>query len=79
MMVFIHREMRQHMRYSFNIIIPVSDMVLEFGEKLKPSHIAYVPQEHRQILLIINLPENTNKVMPSVHNNTCREVAQELM
>ena len=41
---FIYREMQRHVQDSFGIILPTRDVVRVFGDKLKLSCIAAVPQ-----------------------------------
>ena len=50
-----------------------------FGEKLKLSRIAEIPQAQHWPLLILNLSAAPDKETPSVNNTTDREIAPESM
>ena len=50
-----------------------------FGEKLKLSHIAEVPQSQRRPRLILNLSAPPNKENPSVNGTRDREITPESM
>ena len=61
---FIYREMRHCVRDGFSILLPAADTVRVFGDKLKISCIAAVPQEHQRLRLIINLSAQPCEGMP---------------
>ena len=48
-------DMQRRIKDRFRILLPVADTVQMFGEKMKLSHIATVPQAHRHPGLILNL------------------------
>ena len=48
-----------------------------FGDKLKLSCVAVVPQEYLWLRLILNLPENLNEGTPSFNGATEREVTPD--
>ena len=50
-----------------------------FGENIKLSRIAEVPQAQFQTRLILNLPEKPDEGTPSVNDTTDREFASESM
>ena len=50
-----------------------------FGEQLKLSRIAAVPQAQRRPRLILNLLTPPDKETPSVNDTTDREIAPESM
>ena len=77
MVGFIRGEMQGRVQDGYSIILPTDDAVHIFGESLKLSHITAVPQSHHQPRLILNLSENSDKVMPSVNNTTDRDIALE--
>ena len=52
---FIRGEMQRRIKYGFRIFLPLADAIRLFGEKLKLSCIAEMPQAHRCLRLIINL------------------------
>ena len=60
MIVFIHGYMSHIVRDGFSILLPEADAARLFGDKLKMSCIAAVPQEHRRLRLVLNLSENIN-------------------
>ena len=57
--------------------MPAADAVGLFGDNLKLSWIAAVPQEYRQPRLILNLSAKSDEVMSSVNETTVRESAPE--
>ena len=76
---FICVDMWQPMRYGFRILLPASYLFRVFGDNLKLSHIAVVPQEHRMMRLILTLLGKPNEVTPSLKDTTDREVAPDSM
>ena len=79
MTTFIGGEMKRRINDGFSILLPAADVVQLFGEKMKISRIATVPQAHRHPRLILNLSEKPDVVMPSVNYTTSREAATELL
>ena len=43
---FIRGEMQRRIKYGFSILLPAAGAIRLFGEKLKLSHIAAMPQAH---------------------------------
>ena len=74
---FIRGELRQRIKYGFSILLPVADSIQLFGERLKPSHIAVVPQAHRCPRLILDLLEQLDSDTLSVNETTDREAAPD--
>ena len=74
MTAFIRGEIRQHVQNLFIILLPVTDAVRLFGDKLKLSGIVAVPQKHRRPRLIFNLLAQPDEGAPSVNDTTYREV-----
>ena len=52
---FIQGEIQRRIMDGLNILLPAADTIRLFGEKLKLSCIAEMPQAHRRLRLIINL------------------------
>ena len=74
---FIRGEMQRRIKYGFRIFLPSADAIRLFGEKLKLSCITEMPQAHRRLRLIINLPSQPDSDMSSVNTTTNREAAPE--
>ena len=51
--------MRQYVQDGFRILIAAADVVRVFGDIMKLSRIAAVPQEHCRLCLILNLLATT--------------------
>ena len=79
MVGFIWGEMQWRVKDGFRILLHAADAVWIFGEGLKLSCIAVVPQSHQQPHLNLNLLEISDEGRPSVDNTTDREIAPELM
>ena len=74
MTAFICKEMRQRVQDGFRILLPEAGAARVFGDKLKPSCITAVPQDHHRPRLVLNLLENPDDGTPSVNDTTGREV-----
>ena len=74
---FIRGEMQRGIKDGFCILVPASDTLRLFGEILKLSRIASVPQAHRRPRLIINLSAQLESDTLSVNETTNRESAPE--
>ena len=79
MATFIQGEIQRSTKDGFIIILLATDSLQIFGEKLKLSRIAEVPQAHHCQCLILNLPKKTDEGTPSVNDTTNREAATELL
>ena len=79
MTAFIRGEMQRRIKDGFSILLPAADAIRLFGEKLKLSCIAAVPQARRRPRLIINLSEQPDSDTPSVNETIDREAAPELL
>ena len=77
MTTFIQGEIQRRIKDGFSILLPASDAVRLFGNKLKLSRIAAVPQAHLHPRLILNLPAKSGVGTPSVNSTTNREAAPE--
>ena len=75
MVSFIRGELRWQVQDGFSILLSAEDAVQLFGEKLKPSRIAAVPQAQRQPRLILDLSAPPDNETPSVNNTTDREIS----
>ena len=69
--------MQLRIKDGFSILIPASDTIILFGEKLKLSCIATVTQAHRCPRLILNLSDQLDANTPGVNNSTDRKVAPD--
>ena len=76
---FIREELLQRIKDGFSILLPAEDAMRLFGEKLKLSCIAAVPQAHRCPRLILNLSAQPDSNTLSVNETTDREAAPELL
>ena len=74
---FIRGDMQQRIKYGFSILLLAADVVQVFGERLKMSRIAAVPQAHLRLRLILNLSAQPDSDTPSVNDTTDREVVPE--
>ena len=72
---FIRGEMRRRIKDGFSILLLAADVIQMFGERLKISCIAAVPQAHRRLHLILNLLAQMDSDTPSVNETTDREAA----
>ena len=79
MVSFIQGELQQRVQDGFSILLSTENDVLLFGDKLKLSRIAAVPQAQRRLRLILNLLAPLDNENPSVNNTTDREIAPESM
>ena len=79
MVGLIWGEIQQKAQDGLRILLPAADAVWIFGEKIKLSCIAAVPQAYRRPRLVIKLLEKPDKVTPSVNVTTNREIASEFM
>ena len=77
MNVFIRGELRRRIKDGFSILLPAADAMRLFGEKLKLSRIAAVPQSHRCPRLILDLSAQPDSNTLSVNETTDREAAPE--
>ena len=69
--------MQRRIQDGFSILLPAADTVRMFGENIKLSCIALVPQTHRRPRLILNMLEKLYKDTPSVNDTKYREVSPE--
>ena len=69
--------MQRRIKDGFSILLPAADVIRLFGERLKLSCIAAVPQAHCRPHLIINLLVQPDSDMPSVNETIYREAALE--
>ena len=76
---FIRGELRRRIKGGFSILLPAADAMRLFGEKLKLSRIAAVPQAYRHSRLILNLSAQPNSNTLSVNETTDREATPELL
>ena len=67
--------MQQRIKHGFSILLSAADAISLFGEKLKISRIAAVPQANLRPRLILNLPEQPDSDMPRINKTTDREAA----
>ena len=74
---FIQREMQRRIKGGCSILLPASDTIILFGEKLKLSFITVVPQAHRRPRLILNLSPQPDSETPSVNKTNNKEAAPE--
>ena len=79
MVSFIRGELRRRIQDGFSILLSAEDAVRLFGEQLKLSRRAAVPQAQRQPRLILNWSAPPEKETPSVNDTTDREIAPESM
>ena len=78
MTCFIRGELRRRIKDGFSILLPpAADAMRLFGEKLKLSCIAAVPQAHRRPHLILNLSAQPDSNTLSVNETTNRDAAPE--
>ena len=77
MIVFIFGDMQHHVQDGFSILLPAADASALFGDKLKLSRIAAVPQDHQRPRLILNLMEQPHEGTPSVNGTTERKIYPE--
>ena len=76
---FIRGELQRRVQDGFSILLSAEDAIRLFGEKLKLSRIAAVPQAQLRPHLILNLSAPPGNGTPSVNNTTDREIAPESM
>ena len=69
--------MHRRVQDRFIILFPAEDALWVFGEKLKLSCIAALPQAHLRPRLILNLLAQPNKVTPSVNDITYSGISPE--
>ena len=74
---FIRGELRRRIKDGFSILLPAADAIQLFGERLKLSCIAALPQAHRRLCLILNLSEQPDSDTFSVNETTEREATLE--
>ena len=67
--------MQRRVNDGFSILLPAADAVQIFGERLKLSCIAVVPQAQRQPRLILNILARPGTGMPSVNSTTDRDIS----
>ena len=79
MTAFIWGDMQQRIKDGFSILLSAADAISLFGDKLKISCIAAVPQAHLRPRLILNLSEQPDSDMPRIKKTTNREAAPELL
>ena len=72
-------EMQRSIKDGFSTLFPTADTIRLFGERLKLSRIAAVPQANFRLRLILNLSAQPDSDMPSVNDTTNREAAPELL
>ena len=72
MVSFIQRDLWRRVQDGFSILLSAEYSVLLFGEKLKLSCIAVVPQAQRRPRIILELLAPPDKETPSVNENTDR-------
>ena len=77
--VFICGDMQWRVQDGLIILLPALDAVQTFGEKIKLSCIAAVPQPHQRPHLILDFLEKPDEGMPSVNNTANMEVSPELI
>ena len=77
MTLFIRGELRQRIKDGFSILLLTADNMRLFGEKLKLSRIAAVPQAHHRPRLILNLSAQPDSNTLSVNETTNREAVPE--
>ena len=68
----IRGEMQQRVKDGFSILTPTADAVRIFGESLKISRIAAVPQSHFRPRPILKLLVTLDKGILGVNDNTGR-------
>ena len=71
--------MQRMINDGFNILFPAADAIQLFGEWLKLTLIAAVPQEHSHPRLILNLLAQQDSDTPSFNKTTDREAGLELL
>ena len=69
--------LRRRIKDGLSILLPAADAMRLFGDKLKLSRIAAVPQAHRRPRLILNLSAQPDLNTLSVNETTDREAAPE--
>ena len=69
--------MQQRIKYGFSIFVLAADVIRLFGEKLKLSRIAEMPQAHCRLRLILNLSSQLASDTPIVTTTNNREAAPE--
>ena len=74
---FIRGELRRRIKDGFSILLLAADAMQLFGERLKFSRIAAVPQAHRRLRLILNLSTQPGSKTLSVNETTNREAAPD--
>ena len=77
MVGFIQGGVQKRVQDGFIVHLPMAEAVHIFGERLKISLIASVPQAHIRLRLILNLSEKTYEGTPSVNDTTEMEIALE--
>ena len=75
MTAFIRGGMQQRIKDGFSILLSAADAISLFGENLKLSRIAAVPQANLRPRLILNLTEQPDSDMPRINKTTDREAA----
>ena len=76
---FTRRDMRQHVRDGFIVLLPETVVVGVFGGNLKLPRIAKASQDHRRTRPILNLTEKSDEGTPNVDDTIEREVVPESM
>ena len=79
MVGFNRGEMQRRFQYGFSILLPTENVVRVFGENIKLSRIAAVPQDHLQPWLVFNISSQPDKVTPSVNGTTDMDTTPESM
>ena len=77
MTAFIWGEIQQRIKDGFIILLPAAYTIRLFGDNLKLSRIAAVPQTHCLLHLVLNLLAQSDSGTPSVNETTNREAAPE--
>ena len=75
MISFIQGEIQRKIKDGFGILFPAANAIRLFGERLKLSCIAGVPQAHRRPRLVFNLSAQTDSEIPSTNETTDKEAA----
>ena len=77
MTTFVWGYIQRRIKDVFGILLPAEDAIQLFGERLKLSQIAAVPQSHRPPRIILNLLARPDSDTPSINETTNREAALE--
>ena len=77
MTAFIWGEIQHRIKDDFIILLTAAYTIRLFGDNLKLSRIAAVPQTHFLLHLVLNLLAQSDSGTPSVNETTNREAAPE--